>query len=89
MSKHTFGQLHGDSRPEHDLTERCCGVGLHAWKDVLVHLHRERHAGVAEPFADDLDRNTGLEEESGVGVTQVVQPDPAQAHLGDESLKGP
>jgi hypothetical protein len=37
---------------------------LHAGEDVLVDLHGECDAGVAEAFADDFDRHAGFEEES-------------------------
>ncbi len=39
-----------------------CGRA-HAWEQVLVRVHRERRMGVAEPFADDLDRYAGGHEQ--------------------------
>lgn len=41
------------SLAKYDLTKRRGSVGLHAGEDVLVDLHGERHAGVAEPLADE------------------------------------
>ena len=73
---------------EHDLAELCCRIRLHAGEDVLVDLHRERHAGVADAFADHFDRHACLKKERGVGVALVVQSDPRQIHLGDESFEG-
>ena len=77
-----------ESFPNHDLAECGGSIGLHSGKDVLVNLHREGHTGVAEAFADHLDRYACLEQECGVGVTQIAKPDPGEVHLGDESLEG-
>jgi len=52
------------------------GFGLHAGHDVLIDGHREGDAAVTEPFADDLGVNVLLEENCGVSVAKVVQPDP-------------
>ncbi len=57
---------------EHEVSERRCGVGLHAGEDVLVDLHGEGDAGVAEAFADDLDRYPRLDEERGVRVPEIM-----------------
>ena len=38
------------------------GVGTHAGQDVLVGVHSEAGMGVAEAFADDLDRYSGGDE---------------------------
>ena len=62
--------------PEHGGAERDGGVGLHAGEDVLVDGHGEGGAGVAEAFADDLHGDVGLEQDRGVGVAEVVEPDP-------------
>ena len=74
--------------PEDDLAECRGSVGLHPGKDVLVDLHREGHAGVAEAFTDHLDRHAGLEQEGCVGMPHVVEPDPGKVHLRDETLEG-
>ena len=46
---------------------------MHAGQDVLVGRHGEARVGVAEPFADDLDRHPLLEQQGGVGVAEVVE----------------
>ncbi len=46
---------------------------------MLVGVHGERGVGVAEPLAYDLDRFAIGDEQRGVRVTQVVEPDPRQA----------
>ena len=48
------------------------GVGLHAGQHVLVGVDRESRGGVPEAFADDLDRDAGLDEQRAVGVAEVV-----------------
>ena len=53
------------------------GVGLHAGQDVLVGGDRERRGGMAEPFTDHFEWNTGFEEQGGVGVAEVVESDRA------------
>jgi hypothetical protein len=45
---------------ENGLPERGGGVGLHAGEDVLVDLHGECDAGVAEAFAHHLGRDAPL-----------------------------
>jgi hypothetical protein len=42
---------------------------------VLVGLHREAGVGVAEALADDLDGHPCGDEQRGVGVAQVAEPD--------------
>jgi hypothetical protein len=39
---------------------------------------------VSESFTDDLDRHAGLEEQGGVGVSQVVEPNPGYGWVGDD-----
>ena len=46
---------------------------------VTVDLHRDALARVADPVADDLGVHPGVQRERGVGVPDVVQPDPANA----------
>jgi hypothetical protein len=60
------------------LEERADGVdgaGLHAGEHVLVGLDGEGRGRVAEAFADDLDRDTGVDEQGRLGVAEVVQAD--------------
>jgi len=66
------------------LTEGVRGVVLHAGQDVLVGHHRERRIGVTEPFGHDLDRHSVPQQQGGVGVSEVVEPDRGhrQAPLG-------
>ncbi len=52
----------------------CCGA--HAGEEVLVGVHREAWMSVAESFGDNLDRDTGRDEQRGVGVAQIVEPNP-------------
>lgn len=56
--------------------EEAGGVGLHAGGDVLVDGHGEGGAAVTEALADDLHVNAGLEQDRGVGVAEVLEPDP-------------
>ena len=49
----------------------CCGF-VHAFDDVAVGLEGEGDGGVAEPFADDLGVDSGLEGGCGIGVPDVV-----------------
>lgn len=60
---------------------------LHAGDDVLVGGHRESGGGVAESFGDDFDGDAGFEEQGGVGVAEVVEPDSWQPGVGDEFLE--
>ena len=53
-------------------------LALHAGDHVGVLLERERRRLVAQPLADDLHRNAGLEGQGGVRVSEVVEPDPSQ-----------
>lgn len=69
------------------LREGECGFVLHAGDDVLVGGHRESGGGVPEAFGDDLDRHAGLEEQGGVGVAEVVEPERWQTGVGDELLE--
>lgn len=41
---------------------------LHVRQDVSVYFHRHRHLRVPEPFADDVDRLSGLQHQSGAGM---------------------
>ncbi len=75
------------SLPEHDVAEHGRGVSLHAREDVLVDGHRERRAAVAEALAHDFHRDTGLQQERGVRVAEVVHADSRQSGLGDVALK--
>src|SRR5688572_23901271 len=43
--------------------------------------------GVPEAFGDHLDRHTGGDEERGVGVAQVVEPDPWQPRRGGDPVE--
>jgi hypothetical protein len=56
-------------------------VGLQAGLDVL--LHRERHVGVAEPYAQRLPVDLGIAARGGVAVADVVRSmsgRPARSH---------
>ncbi len=46
---------------------------------MALHLQRERGRGVAEPLADDLLEDPCLQRRRGVGVPDVVEPDPREA----------
>jgi len=61
------------------------GVGSRAGQDVLVGGHGEAVVGVTEAFGDDLDGDAGGDEQGGVGVAQVVEPDRRHAGAGDLS----
>ena len=68
--------------------EELGGVALHPGEDVLVHGHRERWTGVTEAFADDLERDAGLQQQGGMGVAQVVKPDARQAGTRAQPVEG-
>jgi hypothetical protein len=70
-----------------ELGEGECGLVLHAGDDVLVGGHRESWGGVAEPFGDDFDGDACFEEQGGVGVAEVVEPDSGWPGSGDELLE--
>ena len=55
---------------------------------MLVDGHREGRAAVAEALADDLHRDAGLQQDRGVGVTQVVKADPREGRLGEVAVEG-
>ena len=57
-------------------------------QDVLVGLDGERRGGVTEPFADDFDGDAGVDEQRGVGVSEVVKPDDRNVGAADESVEG-
>ena len=54
------------------------GGGAHAGDEVLVGGHGEAGVGVAEAFGDNLDRCAGGDEQTGVGMAQIVK-----ANAGD------
>ena len=62
------------------------GFLLHAGQDVLVGRHREPGCRVSEAFAHDLDRDAGFEEQGGVGVAEVVEPDAGSAERATSFL---
>lgn len=76
----------GNSDPEHSGTERCSSVCLHPGKDVLVHAHGEGGARVAEAFAHDLHRDAGLQQDRGMSVSEIVEPDRSQFAVAHHSL---
>ena len=47
-------------------------LGLAFRENVLMDVHGERDAGVAEAFADDCEVDALLQQDRGVGVAQVV-----------------
>ncbi len=49
--------------------------------DVLVDGERDHRVGVTEALRDRLDRLAGGQQQDGLGVAQVVQPDPRQLVL--------
>lgn len=49
--------------------------GLHSGNDVLVGGHCETWGGVTEAFADHFDRHACLEEQRGMRVTEIMEPD--------------
>ena len=63
------------------------GIFLHTGKEVLIGLHRQRDVGVAEAFADDLDRYAFLDEQASVGVPQVVEPGGGDPGIADDSVE--
>ena len=56
--------------------------------DVLVDGHGEGDAGVAEPLAHDLRVHVLLEQDRGVGVPEVVEPNAGHVGLGDGAFEG-
>jgi hypothetical protein len=57
--------------------------GLYPGQDACVLLERERRRLVAEILADGLDPDAGPEREARVRMAEAVQPDPAEAGIGD------
>jgi len=55
---------------------------------VLVGGHRERGVGVSEPFGDDLDQLAVFDQQGGVGVAEIVEPDLGEFEAGDEPIEG-
>ena len=49
--------------------------GAHAGEQVLVGVNRERRVRVAESLGHDFHGDAGGDEQAGVGVAQVVEPD--------------
>ena len=49
----------------------------------MVGGHGEAGVGMTEAFAHDLDRNTGGDEQAGVGVAKVVESDPGETGAGE------
>ena len=64
------------------------GVGSHAGEGVLVGLDGEHELGVAESFGDDLRVHVGGEEQAGVGVAQVVEPDDRDGGAAHDAVEG-
>jgi hypothetical protein len=58
--------------PREQVIERGRGSGLRVVEEVGVGVQGDLGAGVPEPLLDDLDRLSGLEEQGGVGVAQLV-----------------
>ena len=57
---------------------------------MAVAVERERHGGMAEPFADDLRVNIGLQTQRGVAMAKIVQADaqhPGALHEPIEALR--
>ncbi len=57
------------------VTECVRGVLVHAREDVLAGHHRERRVGVTEALGHHVDRHPVSQEQGGVGVAEVVEPD--------------
>ena len=60
---------------------------LHPGYHVLVSSHCEPGGGVPEALADDLDGHAGLEQQGGMGVPKVVDPDALESRAADELLE--
>ena len=78
-----------DALTEDGRAERIRGGGLHGRHDVLVDVHRQRHVGVPETLADHLGVHVVLQQDGGVGVAQVVEPDTGNVellHCADERV---
>ena len=77
------GRLSGWSRwVVRRAANRLAALGSHAGQDVLVGGHGEAGVGVTEAFGDDLDRDAGADEEGGVGVSQVMEPNTRHVESG-------
>src|SRR6185312_8341181 len=63
------------SRLPDQAREQVSGSTLTAWADMRVHGHGDHCGGVAESLGYDVHRLAGREQDRGVRVTQVVQPD--------------
>jgi len=64
---------------------RLGGIRAHTGEDVLAGGHGEAGVGVAEALGDDLDGDAGGDEQGGVSVAQVVEPDRGHGESGDLS----
>lgn len=51
------------------------GLGLHPGDDMLVDGHREGRVRVPKTLADDLHRDTCLEQQRRMGVSEIVKRD--------------
>ena len=72
----------------HQRCDGCRRLRLHAGDHVGVLLEGERWCLVAETLRDHLDLNACLQRDGRVSVPQVMQSDPSQVRLGDETLEG-
>jgi len=61
-----------------EVGETVGGFGAHARKQVLVGVDRERRVRVAESLGHDFDGDAGGDEQAGMGVAQVVEPNMRQ-----------
>lgn len=73
------GQTGHDGSSEHRRRESPGRVGLHPGEEVLIHRQGERRIRVPEAFADDLQRDPLFEQDRGVRMAQIVQPDRRKA----------
>ena len=59
-----------------ELFEDAGGFGLHAGKDMLVGVNGERRVPVTEPLRYDLDRHSGLDEQSARRAPRIYRGKP-------------
>ena len=65
-----------------NIVRRCRFSGAHAGDEVLVGGHGEAGMGMAKSFRDNLDRRTRGDEQTRVGMAQVVEADSGDAGAG-------
>ena len=67
----------------HERSHLTRGLGLHPWQYMRVLLQGEARRMEPEPLGDHLDRNTGRDDNRGMGMPQIVEPDPGSRASSD------